>query len=140
MQRLFFVLVALAVTCFAAAAVQAAVVIHIDIGSQQMSVTKDDEPVYRFAVSTGKPGYGTPTGTFGIKKLVRYYHSKKYDSPMPHSIFFKGDAYAIHGTSAVSQLGSPASHGCVRLAPGNAAALFALVKNNRGNTRVIITR
>jgi hypothetical protein len=47
---------------------------------------------------------------------------------MPHSIFFLG-GYAIHGTYSTAQLGRPASHGCVRLAPGNAAALFAMVKS-----------
>ena len=46
---------------------------------------------------------------------------------MPHSIFFhKG--WAIHGTSAVGALGRPASHGCIRLAPGNAAKLFNMVQ------------
>jgi hypothetical protein len=46
---------------------------------------------------------------------------------MPHSIFFRG-GYAIHGTGAVGNLGHVASHGCVRLAPDNAATLFDLVK------------
>jgi hypothetical protein len=56
------------------------------------------------------------------------HYSRKYHmSPMPHSIFFRG-GYAIHGTYAVGALGRPASHGCVRLAPGNAAKLFAMVQ------------
>jgi hypothetical protein len=45
---------------------------------------------------------------------------------MPHSIFFYGQ-YAIHGTMAVGNLGHVASHGCIRIAPENAATLFALV-------------
>ena len=57
-----------------------------------------------------------------------------------HSIFFLG-GYAIHGTNAVGKLGRPVSHGCVRLAPGNAAKLFAMVqKYGRGNTRIVVTR
>ena len=44
------------------------------------------------------------------------WYSRKYDwSPMPYSVFFRG-GYAIHGTSAVKWLGTPASHGCVRMA------------------------
>ncbi len=36
---------------------------------------------------------------------------------------------------------APVSHGCVRLAPGNAATLYSLVgKYGMGNTRVIVTR
>jgi len=50
-----------------------------------------------------------------------------YDSPMPHSIFFHG-GYAIHGSYEINRLGGPASHGCIRLHPVNAATLFALVK------------
>lgn len=33
----------------------------------------------------------------------------------------------IHGTNEVEKLGSPASHGCIRLSPQDAATLFDLV-------------
>jgi lipoprotein-anchoring transpeptidase ErfK/SrfK len=56
---------------------------------------------------------------------------------MPHSIFFH-HGFAIHGTGYVSRLGRPASHGCVRLHPNNAATLFALVKEH-GMRRTTIT-
>jgi lipoprotein-anchoring transpeptidase ErfK/SrfK len=57
---------------------------------------------------------------------------------MPHSIFFYG-GYAIHGTDAVSNLGRPASHGCIRLHPSNARTLFNLVKSHgSGNTRIVL--
>jgi lipoprotein-anchoring transpeptidase ErfK/SrfK len=36
--------------------------------------------------------------------------------------------FAIHGSYEISHLGRPASHGCVRLDPGNAAILFGLVQ------------
>lgn len=39
---------------------------------------------------------------------------------MPHSIFFHG-GYAIHGSYEINRLGGPASHGCIRLHPANAA-------------------
>ena len=47
---------------------------------------------------------------------------------MPHSIFFTKIGHAIHGTDSVNRLGSPASHGCIRLSRENAAKLFTLVK------------
>ncbi len=57
---------------------------------------------------------------------------------MPHSIFFH-EGYAIHGTGYVSRLGRPASHGCVRLHPANAATLYALVREHgRDNTRIVV--
>ena len=55
-----------------------------------------------------------------------HYSQKYHMSPMPYSIFFRG-GYAIHGTYSTAELGRPASHGCVRLAPGNAARLFQMV-------------
>ena len=62
----------------------------------------------------------------GISAAALYtmVHSAKYgNAPMPHSIFFYGQ-YAIHGTDAVSSLGHPASHGCIRLSPDHAATLL----------------
>jgi lipoprotein-anchoring transpeptidase ErfK/SrfK len=57
---------------------------------------------------------------------------------MPHAIFNSG--FAIHGTYDLARLGGPASHGCVRLHPANAAALFKLVERNGArNTRIEIT-
>jgi lipoprotein-anchoring transpeptidase ErfK/SrfK len=96
---------------------------------------------YTWAVSTARKGYRTPVGSFRPQRLERMWYSRKYDmSPMPHSVFFRG-GYAIHGTNYVKSLGRPASHGCVRLAPGNAAALYSLVrKHGMGGTRIIITR
>ena len=70
---------------------------------------------------------------------VRYFSKKYHNSPMPHSIFFRG-GYAIHGTTSIKSLGRPASHGCVRLHPSNAATLYSLVKQaGSGNTRISIS-
>ena len=57
---------------------------------------------------------------------------------MPYSIFFDG-GYAIHGSYEISHLGRPASHGCIRLHPDNAAILFGLVKANMDDTRIVVT-
>ena len=106
-----------------------AVLISVDKGAQQMSVSVDGVPRYRFAVSTGRAGYGTPNGTYHPQRLATSWFSKLYyNSPMPHSIFFQG-GYAIHGSFDIRRLGGPASHGCIRLHPANAAALFDLVKS-----------
>ncbi len=118
----------------------AAVVAKINLSSQRMSVYVNGEPRYTWPVSTARPGYRTPTGTFKPTALVRYHRSTIYDgSPMPHSIFFLR-GYAIHGSYEVKHLGRPASHGCVRLHPSNAATLYALVQRyGPGNTRIQIT-
>src|SRR5205807_6592730 len=114
--------------------------IYVDKSSQQMTVSVDGAPRYRFAVSTGRPGLGTPSGTFHPQRLERTWFSKEYyNSPMPHSIFFHG-GYAIHGSYEIHRLGGPASHGCIRLHPANAATLFAVVKQ-RGlsDTTIVVS-
>ena len=124
----------------AALPASADVLISVNKSTQQMSVSVDGVPRYRFAVSTGRAGYGTPSGTYRPQRLAASWFSKLYyNSPMPHSIFFHG-GYAIHGSYEINRLGGPASHGCIRLHPTNAAALFELVKNEgQGTTTIIVS-
>jgi lipoprotein-anchoring transpeptidase ErfK/SrfK len=106
----------------------AAIVVQIDRAAQRMAVIVDGAPRYNWRVSTARRGYITPPGTYHPEMLARRWFSRKYyNSPMPHSIFFYG-GFAIHGSYEISHLGRPASHGCVRLDPSNAAILFALVQ------------
>jgi lipoprotein-anchoring transpeptidase ErfK/SrfK len=132
-------LAAAIVSFFLVAPAHARVVVQIDKSSQRMFVSVDGAPRYVWPVSTGRRGYGTPSGTFRPQMMARRWYSRKYyNSPMPHSIFFYR-GYAIHGTNELRRLGGPASHGCVRLHPSHAAALYALVeRNGRGNTRIKI--
>ena len=118
----------------------AGVVIAVDKGSQQMSVSVDGIARYHWAVSTARVGYSTPSGTYHPERLERTWFSREYyNSPMPHAIFFYY-GFAIHGTNDLTRLGGPASHGCVRLHPSHAAALFALVqRNGPRNTRIEIS-
>jgi lipoprotein-anchoring transpeptidase ErfK/SrfK len=118
---------------------RADLVVYIDKSAQRMVIEKNGVRGAVFAVSTGRRGFGTPEGVFRPNRLERKWFSRKYyNSPMPYAIFFhKG--YAIHGTNYLSQLGGPASHGCVRLHPSNAATLFAMVRQEgMGRTRIVI--
>ena len=122
----------------AAGPASAAIVARIDNSQQRMRVYVDGELVYVWPVSTARPGYRTPPGHYRVRRMERMWYSRKYDwSPMPHALFFRG-GYAIHGTYSVRQLGRPASHGCVRLAPSNARALFNMV-SARGGAQVIVS-
>jgi lipoprotein-anchoring transpeptidase ErfK/SrfK len=119
------------------AAALAQVVAHISLSTQRMNVSVNGVPRYNWAVSTARPGYRTPTGTFKPTALFRYHASTIYSgSPMPYSIFFLR-GYAIHGSYETKYLGRPASHGCVRLHPSNAAALYSLVKTYGPSNTVI---
>ncbi|HEY6994742.1 MAG TPA: L,D-transpeptidase [Xanthobacteraceae bacterium] len=116
---------------------RADLLVRVDKSSQRMSVIVNGEHRYTWAVSTGI--YGTPSGTFRPQSLARYHRSTLYhNAPMPYSIFYDGN-FAIHGTTHVAQLGGPASRGCIRLHPSNAAILFSLVqREGLANTRISI--
>lgn len=104
--------------------------ISIDLGKQQMTVKENGKALHSWPISSGRSGYRTITGTFKPQWMTRMHYSRKYDdAPMPNSIFFKG-GFAIHATYATGLLGRPASHGCVRLSPGNAKKLYALVERH----------
>ena len=136
-KHALLVIYAIAIS-IAARTASAEVVISVDKSTQQMAVSVDGVPRYRFVVSTGRAGYGTPNGTYHPQRLAASWFSKLYyNSPMPHSIFFHG-GYAIHGSYDIHRLGGPASHGCIRLHPANAAALFDLVKNEGKDATTII--
>ena len=59
------------------------ILISVDKSTQQMSVSVDGVPRYRFAVSTGRAGYGTPNGTYHPQCLAASWFSKLYyNSPI----------------------------------------------------------
>jgi hypothetical protein len=122
----FFAAAALAVA--SASPASAAILVNIDKTTQSMTVTVDGAPRYIWPVSTGKPGYDTPNGTYRPNRMDADHLSQEWDNaPMPHTIFFDLHGHAIHGFLDTRRIGSAASHGCVRLAPENAAMLYDLV-------------
>src|SRR4051812_23065001 len=122
-------------------AAHANVSITVDKNAQMMTVAVDDVERYHWPVSTGIPSYETPNGTYRTFRMEEDHYSKEFDdAPMPHSIFFTKIGHAIHGTESEGRLGTPASHGCVRLSRANATMLYELVqKQGVLNTTVTLT-
>jgi hypothetical protein len=119
----------------------AAILITVDKTTQRMTVEMTGHELYNRPVSTGKPGYDTPSGSFRAFRMEADHFSKEWDdAPMPHSIFFTQKGHAIHGTFDAKRLGHAVSHGCVRLSTDHARLLFGLVKQDGVlNTRVVLT-
>ena len=115
------------------------IVARIDISKQRMMVLVDGRETFEWKVSTAGKGYVTPTGSFKPTRMHEMWYSRKYDNaPMPHSVFFHG-GYAVHATPHVKRLGSPASHGCIRLHPDNASDFYQLVQAfGPSNTSIVI--
>src|SRR5215471_11328798 len=134
-------LIAFAGLMLVTTAAQAKVQITVDKNNQMMTVAVDGVERYRWPVSTGNPSHETPNGTFRAFRMEEDHYSKEFDdAPMPHSIFFTKIGHAIHGTVYENRLGTPASHGCVRLSRAHASTLYALVEEQGVlNTTVTLT-
>jgi hypothetical protein len=131
--------------------------------AQRMFVLAKEQPqtlrlLHHWKVSTGREepmpspsgkmlGTDTPQGMFKLDRhrFHQDYRSRQWDSPMPFAMFFdwridgRPSGLAIHGTDAggEAELGTRASHGCIRLATDNARTLFELIRDNyRGRVPV----
>jgi hypothetical protein len=101
--------------------------VFLSATSAQAAILKvDGVRRWTWPVSTGLPGHDTPSGNYTAFRMEADHYSKEWDdAPMPHSIFFTYKA---------------ASHGCIRLAPENAAKLYDLVEQQGlPNTKVVLT-
>jgi hypothetical protein len=136
-----FLIAATTLMLFATGAAQAKVSITVDKDAQMMTVAVDGVARYHWPVSTGNPSHETPNGSFRTFRMEADHFSKEFDdAPMPHSIFFTKIGHAIHGTESEGRLGTPVSHGCVRLSRANATTLYALVQEQGVlNTTVTLT-
>ncbi|MEM8976523.1 MAG: L,D-transpeptidase [Pseudomonadota bacterium] len=112
----------------------------IDLSRQRMTVVANGKRIFHWPISSGRRGYETPRGSFRPGWMARKWHSRKYNmAPMPYSVFFNR-GIATHGTTAVSRLGRPASHGCIRLRTSNARTFYNLVRRHgMKRTRIVVT-
>ncbi|MCC3245626.1 L,D-transpeptidase [Methylocystis sp. WRRC1] len=132
--RILLVFAALLSTAPALARVQ----IRIDLGAQRLTAMRGDGETVVWKISSGRPGYETPTGSYSVMRMEADHHSDEYDqAPMPYAIFFSPRGLAIHG-SFERGLGRPASHGCVRLSVANAQKLYQWVEEQGGASIEIV--
>lgn len=122
-----------------AGSASAELVAKVDVSEQRMRVYLNGEHLYTWPVSTARRGKYTPRGSWKAKYLSKHHRSSRYNNaPMPYAIFYSGH-YAVHGTNQINRLGRPASAGCVRLHPDNAAVLFSMAQDvGLAQTRVIV--
>jgi lipoprotein-anchoring transpeptidase ErfK/SrfK len=139
LQLLALTLLALSLGCAASEPAFANILIQIDKPTQTMTVAVDGELRYRWRVSTGATGYSTPVGSYTAFRMEVMHYSQEWDNAgMPHSIFFSSRGHAIHGSNHPG-LGTPVSHGCVRLTLANAATLYQLVAaRGMTSTKVVV--
>jgi hypothetical protein len=109
--------------------------IVVSIGSQRVTLYSNGVRVAQGPVSTGTPGHPTPMGVFSIIQKDRYHHSNLYgNAPMYYMQRITWSGSAMHEGALP---GHPASHGCIRMTHGFAAALWPTTKLG---VRVIVAR
>jgi len=106
---------------------------EVDLSDQKLWLKLDDTIVREFRVSTGAKATPTPLGTFKIllKNEVRIGRAKPHYI-MPRFQMFTPQGAALHAlpslgndggvfwTEARDHIGTPVSHGCVRMLPEDA--------------------
>jgi lipoprotein-anchoring transpeptidase ErfK/SrfK len=77
-------------------------------------------------VSTGRPGYETPSGKFKLKwQLDRWHESSIYEGAMMYRPKYFAPSVALHGSYTDGLVRTfPDSHGCVRMLHANIDALW----------------
>lgn len=111
--------------------------ILVDISDQTMKLKLGDLTIKTFPVSTGKAKTPTPTGTTKIQFKQEVRVGSKYPHYiMPKFMQFRAGGYGIHALpslandrgvfwrEALNHIGTPRSHGCIRLLPDDANFTF----------------
>lgn len=108
----------------------------VNLQTQRAVLFRNGLPIAASTVSTGRPGYDTPTGVFTVlQKHVEHYSSKYDNAPMPYMQRLTWGGVALH---AGKLPGYAASHGCIRLPAEFAKRLYAITK--LGMTVVVTKR
>lgn len=110
--------------------------VSISIAKQELTYYMGNAAVATHAVSTGRPGYRTPIGTFAILDKKPRAWSTSAKLWMPYWMPFITTKYGLHELpewpggkkEGANQLGKPVSGGCVRLGVGAAKELYDWVE------------
>lgn len=112
------------------------VMLVVSLSTQRAVVYRNGVPIGISTVSTGRPGYATPTGVFVIlQKQIEHYSSTYDNAPMPFMQRLTWGGVALH---AGNLPGYPASHGCIRLPLEFARLLYGVTQ--RGMTVVVTSQ
>jgi hypothetical protein len=102
------------------------VLLVVSLATQRAVIYRNGLPIGITTVSTGRPGYRTPTGVFTIlQRHVEHYSSLYNNAPMPYMQRLTWGGVALH---AGELPGYPASHGCIRLPRDFAKLLYGVTR------------
>jgi hypothetical protein len=98
------------------------ILVYVDLSRQLATVYRNGVRIGVSTISSGRPGFETPTGVFTILEKNKEHFSRKYnDAPMPYQERLTWGGVALH---AGGLPGYPESHGCVHLPLAFSKVLF----------------
>jgi len=102
------------------------ILLVVSLATQRAIIYRNGVPIGISTVSTGRPGYQTPTGVFTVLQRHVEHYSRKYgNAPMPYMQRLTWGGIALHGGNLP---GYPASHGCIRLPTQFARLLYGVTR------------
>lgn len=136
-------LAALTLATASTAVAQDALRIDLNIPAHKLVVYEGDRVIETYPIAVGMPGFDTPTGEFAITHAEwnpwwhppthrEWARNEKPTPPGPRNpmgrvkLFFL-PMYFIHGTPEGESIGTPASHGCVRMLNSDVIELSKLL-------------
>jgi murein L,D-transpeptidase YcbB/YkuD len=126
--------------------------INVNLGERKLYVKDGREVVQAYQIGVGMDNMPTPQGNYSVRRIVwnppwtppnsAWAADKEPqepgapDNPMKVvKIYFNEPDYYIHGTGSIGSLGGAVSHGCLRMAPSDAATLARYLMEHGGASR-----
>lgn len=126
--------------------------INVDLSERKLYLKNGDQVVRAYEIGVGQPAYPTPEGNYSVRRIVwnppwtppdaAWAADKEPQPPGAREnpmktvkIYFNEPDYYIHGTGSISTLGGAVSHGCLRMAPEDAASLARYLMEHGGEAR-----
>jgi murein L,D-transpeptidase YcbB/YkuD len=126
--------------------------INVDLSERKLYLKNGDDIVRAYPIGVGMDAMPTPQGNYSVRRIVwnppwippnsAWAADKEPqepgapDNPMKVvKIYFNEPDYYIHGTGSVATLGGAVSHGCLRMAPSDAASLARYLMEHGGAAR-----
>lgn len=107
--------------------------VDINLSYQYMTIYQGNNILLELYISTGTPGWETPTGTYYINRMLvsddmagSVSGTTWFVPAVPHAMYFTNEGHAIHGTYWHNNFGVPMSHGCVNMPEWAAAYLYSI--------------
>jgi murein L,D-transpeptidase YcbB/YkuD len=126
--------------------------INVDLSERKLYLKDGEDVVQAYSIGVGMDAMPTPQGNYSVRRIVwnppwtppnsAWAADKEPQEPGAAAnpmkvvkIYFNEPDFYIHGTGSIASLGGAVSHGCLRMAPSDAASLARYLMEHGGAAR-----